>query len=173
MILECCRIISDYLSNGTNGVNALLATTPLDAGDTVPANLLSILDATRDGNVARGRLPASLPGLAVTAERVENILPHVVTNDAEMDVTVLIRLGMTAPQTETAFRNISYYLRTIVRSLRRFNTNQDPTVRIRNGVYLESCEQLDEFTLWQVIDDSVVTGGVLARYHVRDQGPVT
>ncbi|MEA3245256.1 MAG: hypothetical protein U9Q74_03770 [Gemmatimonadota bacterium] len=172
MILEGCRLITDWLNDGTNGVNALLGTTPLDAGDSTPAVLVSILDATRDGNVARLRLPENLPGIAVVPLPVEGLQPHVVVQDCEGELQLALRIAMTKAQTEQGFRDTSYYLRTVVRSLRRFNAaTTAPSSRQRNNIYLEACSELRMVQLWETIEDSVITGAVLATYHVRDMTP--
>jgi hypothetical protein len=170
MIIEACRLVTDWLNDGTNGVNAMLAIIPMDAGDSAPAAIAagSIVDATRDGNVARGRLPAALPGFGITPMPIEGLAPWVTINDAEADLSLAIRFGMTKAQTEQGFRDTSYYLRAAVRSLRRFNGNSDPTKRQRNQIYLESCVEMRAVQLWDVIDDSVITGAVVAKYHIRD-----
>jgi hypothetical protein len=167
MIIESCRLICDWLNDATNGVNALLPSTPLDGADAQPANLATISDMTRDGNVARGRLPVALPGLAISAQPVENLAPHITVADAEGDVHLVIRFGLTKTQTEQGFRDSSYYLRTVIRSLRRFNA-ADPTLRTRNSVYLEGASNLRMAQLWDALDDSVVTGAVLITFHCRD-----
>jgi hypothetical protein len=167
MIIESARLICDWLNDGTNGVNALLPSTPLDAGDAPPINLASIVDCTRDTYAASGRLPAALPGLAIMVLPVENLAPHITVADAEGDVRLAIRLGMTSAQTEAGFAASSYYLRTIVRSLRRFNA-ADPTLRTRNGIYLEGCHEMSLVQLWDKQEDAVITGAVLLTFHTRD-----
>lgn len=172
MILEGCRLITDWLNDGTNGVNALLTTTPRDGGDSQPANLASIVDATRDGNVARLRLPETLPGIAVVPLPVEQLQPHVVVIDCEGELQLAIRVAISKTATEQGFRDSSYYLRTIIRSLRRFNAATNaPSSRQRNNIYLEACSELRMVQLWEATEDSIVTGAVLATYHVRDMLP--
>jgi len=173
MILEACRLLADWLSDGTNGVNALLATTPLDAGDSTPASITTITDMTRDGESARKRLPTTLPGITVMAQGADGMAPHVTIADAESDLHIAIRLGFSNAQTDQAMRDSSYYLRTIVRSLRILNGNGDPTKRVRNQVYLESCVDMKVVPLWEDLGDRIVTGAVLLTYHVRDQFATT
>lgn len=169
MILEALRLVTDRLTDATYGVNAMLASTPIDSGDSTPASLASgsIVDATRDGNVARGRLPATLPGIAVTVKEASDLENHMTPGDAEGTITVILRFGVDKNQTEQGMRDASYYLRTALRVLRAWH-NADPTVRTRNTVYLQSCEQLQMVPLWDDLNDSIVTGAIVATYHVRD-----
>lgn len=173
MIVEACRLVTDWLTDATNGVNALLASTPLDGADSTPAAFAAgtILDATRDGNVARGRLPAVLPGLAIVPLPIDGMDPHVSVADAEFDLELAIRLGFSKAATEQGVRDTSYYLRTIVRSMRRFNGNSDPTKRVRNLIYLESCTSMRAVQLFEPIEDAVITGAVVLKYHGRDNAP--
>jgi len=172
MMVEALRMIADRLTDATYGVNAMLASTPLDSGDTVPASIAtgSILDATRDGNVARGRLPASLPGIAVTVREATGLENYPMAADAEATLTVVIRFGLDKNQTEQGARDTSYYLRTIVRVLKAFHL-ADASARTRNNIYLQSCETMQLVPLWQDLDDSIVTGAVVVTYHVRDYTP--
>jgi hypothetical protein len=168
VIVECCRVVCDWLNDPVNGVNALLPATPVDAGDSVPANLASIVDATRDFLAARGRLPANLPGIAIVPLPIENLSPHITTTDAEADVHLAIRLGMTKTQADQGFRDSSYYLRTILRSLRRLNANFDHSKLTRNGIYLEGASEMSAIQLFDPIEDTVITGAILITYHTRE-----
>lgn len=169
MIIEALRMITDRLNDGTYGLNALLGSTPIDSGDSTPAAIAStsILDATRDGNVARGRLPATLPGIAVTVREASGLENYPMAADAEGTLTIVIRFGIDKNQTEQGVRDSSYYLRTIVRALKTFHLAA-PAVRTRNEIYLETCESMQLVPLWQDLDDSIVTGAVIATYHLRD-----
>lgn len=167
MINEVCRVVSDWLNDPVQGVNVLLPLTPLDAGDTMPPLLLSILDP-RDGDVARGRLPKNLPGIAVVPIVADGLAPHITIADAEGDVHLAIRVGMTSAQTDEGYTDTSYYLRTIMRSLRRLNGNFDRTKLVRNGVYLEGASDVHMAQLFTPVGDSIITGAVLITYHVRE-----
>lgn len=168
MINEVCRVVTDWLNDPVNGVNALLPTIPLDAGDVMPDLLVSIVDATRDGNAARGRLPEKLPGIAVVPLPVENLDPHITVANTEGDVQIAIRLGMTEAQTQLGVNATSYYLRAMLRSLRRLNGNFDHTVLTRNLIYLEGASNVRMVQLFEPVGDSVITGAVLITYHIRD-----
>lgn len=172
MIVEALRMVTDRLTDATYGVNALLATTPYDSGDSAPPSLAtgSITDATRDGNVARGRLPATLPGIAVTVREASGLENYPVAADAEADITIVLRFGVDKNQTEQGARDASYYLRTAVRVLKNWHL-ADPSARTRNGICLLTCDTLQMVPLWQDLDDSIVTGALVATYHLRDQHP--
>lgn len=172
MIVEALRMVTDRLNDATYGVNALLTSTPLDAGDSAPSSIpsTSILDATRDGNVARGRLPATLPGIAVNLRAVSGLENYPSAADAEADLTVVIRFGVDKNITEQGARDASYYLRTVVRVLKNWHL-ADPSVRTRNTVCLLTCTEMQLVPLWEDLSDSIVTGAVVATYHVRDLTP--
>jgi hypothetical protein len=169
MILETLRMVTDWLNDGTNGVNAMLATMPLDAADSaLPTNLVTISDATRDGNVARKRLPATLPGIGVMALEQSHDATNISVGDDEGEIRIAIRLGFTNAQSEQAVRDSSYYVRAILKSFRRFTSNSDPLVRQRNSVYLEGAHDVKSAMLWEVVDDSIITGAVVVGFHTRD-----
>ncbi len=174
MILESARMVADWLSDGTHGVNVLLASTPVDAGDSVPANLQSIADETRDGNVARGQLPELMPGIAVTIDVIKNLDGQVTQVTRDGQVKVRIRVGVVNADTENGVRDVSYYLRTAMRSLRKmFDQSVTAPMRTRNNIYLESCLEMLEQIVWtkDQPDTTFVTGYILATLQLRDLTP--
>ena len=93
--------------------------------------------------------------------------------DAEGEITVVIRIAIDKNETEKGARDTSYYLRTIVRVLKAFHL-ADPSVRQRNNICLNTCTAMQMVPLWMGgadADDSIVTGAVVATYHVRDLTP--
>jgi hypothetical protein len=177
MLLETDRLTADWLNNVTvpgDGVNALLASTPVDSGDSVPANLATITDETRDENVARGQLPDVLPALAVSIDAIEDLDGQVVQVTRDGKVKVRIRVGVSNAVTSDAVRDVSYYLRTAMRSLRKmFDQSSNALNRTRNGIYLETCDSMAEAIVWtkDQADTSIVTGYILATLQLRDLAP--
>lgn len=171
MILEANRMLSDWFQVATYGVNALLASTPRDAGDGQPTNLATITDETRDGNVARGELPATLPALAISVDHIKDLdgMVVVITRDGKLHVR--LRVGVDNAVTEDAIRDLSYYLRTVIRSFRSFFEHADPaTQRTRNGVYLETCLDMAEqiAVTKDPAGNTIISAYVLATIQLRD-----
>lgn len=171
MILEGVRMVADWLSDGTNGVNALLSTTPRDGGDAQPANV-AIADETRDGNVARGQAPATLPAVVVSVDRVQELDGQVAQITRDGKLMLRIRYIIDNNTSGDAIRDASYVLRTVLRSLRKFfDVSAGDGHRYRNNIYLESCLDLAVAPMWAPIESGVVTGGVLATIQMRDLAP--
>jgi hypothetical protein len=142
MILEVLRLVTDWLNDRNTGLVAQLALIPYDDGDVPPA-VGTIADETRDANVALQLLPSS-PGVAVN-----------------------IRVGRDSADTQHAVRDTSYILRALIRSLRLFNAS----TRSRNAIDVYSCDRLAIRPLWTPIDDTIVTGAVVAHWQFRDNSP--
>jgi hypothetical protein len=172
MILEIDRIVSTWLNGATYGANAMLATIPLDTGDTAPEDFALITDETQNGDVARDELPAESPSLSVSIDVAENVDGEVQVVTAEGDVKLRLRVGLTNAATAEGRRDLSYRLRAIARSFREL-MRADESNRTRNGVYLEYCSTLT-FAIVNAKDQqgsSIVTGYVLPTVHVRDTKP--
>lgn len=165
MILEVLRTLTDWLNDPTNGVVAQLALITLEAGDTVPT-VGTIADETRNNRVAEQYLP-STPGIAVNLQQIPLLDPHVVTVDADGDANVLIRYGIAAADTKNATRDTSYVLRALARSVRRFNRD----TRTRNGIAIYSCIDLRVLSLWQPVEDQIMTGAIAGTWRFRDTAP--
>jgi hypothetical protein len=173
MILEGVRMIADWLADGTQGVNALLPTTPRDAGDAQPANV-TIIDQSRDDNVARNQAPAAtaLPAIAVEVDRVDELDGQVATITADGHLLVRVRYLTSNTASAAAMRDAMYVLRTVLRSLRQFFAlSASDSRRVRNSVYLESCLDLATAPMWAPIEDAFVAGAVLATIQLRDLAP--
>lgn len=174
MILEANRMVADWFAdtNATAGVNALLPTTPLDAGDSAPANIATFADETRDGNVARMYLPNTLPAVAVSVDHIQDLDGMVVTVTRDGKIKLRVRVGLSNATSADAVRDLSYYLRTVMRSLRKL-FEATPALRVRNNIYLESCLDLAEQITWtkDQTDTAIVTGYVLATVQLRDLAP--
>jgi hypothetical protein len=174
VILEANRIVADWLDDATDGVNALLATTPLDAGDTVPVDIATIADETRDNDVAREELPATLPGIAVSVDAVPLMEGQVMVVSRDAKVKLRVRIGVENADSAEGKRDLSYYLRTTLRSLNRlFDAEANDAARTRNGMYLETCEEMTA-AIAKTKEPSgnvVVCGYVLLTIQMRDLNP--
>jgi hypothetical protein len=174
MILEINRMVADWFSDATNGVNAVHASTPIDTGDTRPANFATVTDETRDANVARGELPASLPAVSVAVDVIKNLDGQVCTVTADGRVKLRIRVGVENSASANGIRDLSYYMRSVRRSFRRFMaTDASSASRTRNSVYLESCLEMDE-AIAPVKDqagNTIISGYLFPVIQVRELAP--
>ncbi len=170
MMLETNRMLSDRFADATSGFNALLASTPRDAGDASPAALATITDQTRDGNVARGELPATLPALAISVDGIPQLDGQVATVTRDGKIRVRIRVGFRNAVTANGHQVLSYYLRTAQRVLRRF-FDLDPSQRGRNGIYLETIDEMVVAETWSPTEADIVTGTIVATIQGRDTVP--
>lgn len=174
MILETARMVSEWLADPLGGVNALLASTPRDPGDAEPADLATVTDETNDSDVARGDLPANLPAVAVSIDSIQDLDGQVMTITADGHVKVRIRVAVENPTTADAVRDLSYYLRTVQRSFRRFMAlDANDPARTRNGIYLESCLSMQLAIVWtkDQVGGSTVAGYLFPILQLRDLAP--
>lgn len=174
MILELDRIVADWLADATHGVNALLASTPLDTGDSTPASIALVTDETRNGDAARGLLPASRPCIVVSCDVIDHLEGQVMVVDRDGQVKLRVRIGLDNATTEGAVRDLSYYLRTVIRSLNRlFDADANDAVRTRNDIYLETCLEMKSAIAWSATqgETPTVTGYVFPTVQIRDTKP--
>ncbi|MFN2327032.1 MAG: hypothetical protein ABR551_14300 [Gemmatimonadales bacterium] len=172
MLLECNRILADWLASVTTGVNVKIPLVPLDGADTAPANV-TVVDETRNDDVALGRLPDTLPCVAVSVQEIEYqdpVQPHV-TDQVTARVTVLIRYGQRVIDGSTGLTDASYTLRAVLMSLRELHTNEQAAARARGSVHLISCDDLRQVPLTQEVEDAWVTGALRATYTMYDLIP--
>lgn len=166
-MLEAARIVADWLGSTTAGVNAKLAALDYDGSDTAPTSVATIADETRNGAVARDRLPTPFPCLAITVERFRQD-GEVRTVVRDGSVTVLIRYGVSATDTGGGTRDAYYTMRAVVESLRELNRNENQASRTRNGRSLMACEEIEFRPMYQALEDGQVTGVVAATWTTRD-----
>lgn len=175
MELETVRAITDWLNHATHGVNAKLATLPLDVGDTVPADILLIVDETRNAVVARDRFPAERPCITVRmhAEWVlEGEVMTVERNTEERGLPVLIRTMVSDALTATGFRDLYYYNRAIRQSLREFLKNDyAQSHRTRNDVAITLCQRILVARPYQDEQDKDLTSAQIVYLDVCDNAP--
>lgn len=176
MILETVRINADWLADATNGVNAMLATVPRDAGDPQPA-AVAVRDATRDGVVGRRQIPhasSGAPELFVNFEPdgLTDMDPEVWTTYRDCDaLPISIRYVVENAATEAAMRDAYYTLRAAQKSLRRLNENTNAAATVRNQVELVELVRLRHSYPFAPVSDKVVVAALVAIYMVRDLAP--
>ena len=165
------RLVADWLGNASTGINARLATIPLDGTDVAPA-ALTVLDETRDLDTALGRLPEATSRpcaqVALTAES-EETPPSQSVPTREFTATVGIRLALSNAQAASGARDLYYYAKATLESLRALHA-ADETGRTRGQVYLEApTDTLRIATMGVIEHDETVTALITVRYTGRDQ----
>ena len=169
-MMDLVRIVSDWLENGTNGVNALLPSVPRDGGDPQPANVL-VYDETRDNRPARGRLPdadTDLPALVV-GMRTLTQGREIVTDDGYLDAELVIQYAAKNVDAYKAKRDGYTVLRAASWSLRRLRRS-DLTVagRTRNQVTLITVEPVRFEPWFERVDDTLIVGTLAVPVTARD-----
>lgn len=174
MILEPDRMTAEWFRGATNGINALLSSTPRDAGDPQPANVATITDETSNGEAARGELPTTMPCVAVSVDVIEDLDGQVQQVTADGRVKLRIRIGVENANSAEAVRDLSYYVRTVQRSFRRFMASDaSDAARTRNGIYLETCLDMKAAIVWTKDQPGgpIVAGYVFPTLQLRDLVP--
>lgn len=166
------RLVADWLA-GANGINAKLATIPLDSGDSVPTSLVGVLDETRDLDTGLGRLPEDsgrpCAQVAIVGDS-ELDAPGQVTPIRDYTTTVGVRIGLSKVQTQNGARDLYYYIKATLESLLALRIASEAS-RTRGQVYLESpIGDAIRVTAPQAIaDDETITALVSMRCQARDQ----
>lgn len=173
MILESNRMVSDWFAGTTYGFNALLASTPLDSGDSRPASLATITNETEDGNTARGELPALKPALTVAVDQITDLDGQVMTVTRDGRLKLRIRIGVDNADSAAAMRDLSYYLRTALRSWKVFTSDAHNADRTRNNIYLETCHEITTAIAWtpDKAGNSTLSGYLFPIVQLRDLAP--
>ena len=172
MILETLRAVTDWLGDATYGVNAKIAALNLDAGDSVPPDVQTIADETRNGQVARQQIPANKPALMISLYEDATLVPEVMQSTRDGEVVVLIRLAVENIETDDGARDSFYIMRAVEQSLREFHRNDyAATNRTRNGILIGPCVDMRQTTVYEPTEDGTVTSALLLRYQCRETTP--
>jgi hypothetical protein len=182
MHLEAIRAITDWLAGTTldyqganQGVNAQLATVPLDVGDVAPDSVVFFGDATRDDIVAQQGLPVNAPAIYVSAASPAisdgEVIPGPPGVRDARNLGVAIRYIRRDANTAAAFRDTGYTLRAVIKSLKQFCRSENAAARLRNSIQMR-----DQLSLtWGIAAEwegaAGVTGAVIVTWYVRDLAP--
>lgn len=182
MILETVRTITDWLA-GTlldyqsvnQGVNAQLSGVPRDAGDSQPQNVAFFGDVTRDDPVAQSALPVNSPAIYVSAAAPATVDGEVTpgppgVRDAR-GLGVVIRYVRRDANTAAAFRDTSYTLRAIIKSLKQLVRSENFLVHQRNSIAIRELLTMTWGMATEWEGSAGVTGAVLCTFYVRDLAP--
>lgn len=178
---ETVRIVADWLAGVTSagdGVNALLAGVPRDAGDPVPPGV-TVYDATRTDWVAQRKIERAdddvqLPALAVLLLGAFEMDGTVATAYRGGTPTVLVLYLHRELVTEAALTAAGTTLRAVRQSLHRLHANANAAARQRNQIHLLLCTDMREIPpglVQQLGVDLPVTAGLTFTYQARDWAP--
>jgi hypothetical protein len=170
--------VAAWLQHPTHGVAALLPTTPVLSGARTPPALVGILASTVDEGAALGMVVdgQAVPVLVVSPNDEPVVMnnPAVIAGPRDYVVPVIVRYATrigeneAAPDTAVAECDTDTTLRAVVRSLIRLCRVGTESDRIAAAVAVWSLESLSIASLWEAKGDTAVTGGVAARFRVRD-----
>lgn len=176
MILDTLRLVTDWLNDGTNGVNAKIATTPRDGGDSAPTSLTAIVDETRNGAAARRKLPATVPALVVRLATAAPLDAEVGPNSDKRygDIPLAIWYGDRDATSENGNRDAHYILRTVERVLRQLTNPANGaglTAKVRNSVTLLFWKDWRYNTQDEPLEDGTIHGALFVTARVQDTVP--
>jgi hypothetical protein len=178
MSLELPPLIADWLADDTYGVNAILATIPRDVGDALPPDVF-VVDEVRTAWAARRlisaeNVTAGHPAVIV-GQSAELTYPtgraQLTAQGARMlegTATYLIMYAQHESDSAKAASNSRYTLRAILNSLILMHDPKSTATIERNGATLGLPRSFKMSTLLEERSDSLVTGGVLAEYNIRE-----
>ena len=170
-------MVADWLAGTTldqagadQSVGTHLGALTYDGSDGAPATP-DVVDETRDANVARGDLPATVPALAVTLEDWQVDAATMTTNEQQGTATVLVRYCAATVNSANATRDALYVMRAVRRSLERLHrAGEETNGRRRNSVSIyadpEQAMRLVKVTARR--EDTDVTTGWLVPYRVHE-----
>lgn len=171
MILELERMTADWLDDATYGVNAQLATIPLDAGDSAPTDIAGVHDITRSKNVAQRKDPPNYPAIYVMADGAFEMEGEIMTNAGPrrtLSVPIAVRVLVAEGDLEDGNRDARYYVRAIIKSMKAL-TEATPVLRTRNSICLERIVSIThDPTVAETLGESIVAGALVFTLEVRD-----
>ena len=170
------RIIKDWLDDATNGVNAELAamtTDDLDTSDTVPPDVETIIDESRDGNAALKLVPQDMTLPALLIFQSEAFVIPIGVSQGKIKATVgpiaiayAVRKSDPAAGNEDAF----YTMDAVYRSINNLFDGNEAT-RTRAGIQLVNLRNLDLAPMEDQVGDATLTLALIIRFQVHDTRP--
>jgi hypothetical protein len=175
MIIETIRSFTDALNNGTYGVNAQIASLPLDGSDTRPVVMALIADETRNTGVALNAEPATLPAITVHFLDASDFDGEVQASARHRNgsVTIYARGVWRQSKTDAGVTAIYYVTRAMLKCLAAFMSAAHESDRLRNSVQIWECTSVSVMPVHvpDSKDDNLLAGGIKATFNVRDLSP--
>lgn len=173
------RLVASWLrDHPEHGVNAQLGAVPLLTGARAAPAVVSWLESTTHEAAALGMVPddTDLPALIISPndEAVTMLNPATLTGPRDYLVPILVRYvtrigeDAVAPDAAVAETDTDTTMRAVVRSLIRLCRVGTSADKETAGVALWSLADLSLNSIWDAKGDVASTGGVVARFRVRD-----
>lgn len=171
-MLETIRMVTDWLQDATDGVNAKIAAIPLDAGDSAPPGIALFADDTRDEVVALRQEPQKYPAIYVTEDAPWTMEGEVATDIRRAtELTLAIRYIVRVHDKFSGRRDTYYTLRAIVASIKELMENANLAARTRNQVCIEALLEITQLIVHEGVGEGTVTGAVVLTMRVLDAAP--
>jgi hypothetical protein len=172
MILETLRVVTDALAHESYGVNATLASLPLDGDDVRPEAPATIKDSTRDAIVARNRVNDELPSLTVLLDDgTVDMDGEVQTSYRDADINVVIQYLGKNIDSDGGLADGFYMLRAVERTIRTLMLNENANDRTRNGIQLLQVNSIRHAPGFASANDALAAGELSVSFRVRDTAP--
>lgn len=171
MIVNTLRMIADALNDDEYGVNAQLATLPVDTTDTLPSSIAVIGDETQDDTFGYNRFPTALPAIGVIVDADTPMSGEVMSDNRDGTVTVLIAYANDNVDGAVGKTHTWLTFRAIQRCLRVWLSNAKASDRQRNGIQVISCLDMALATPTDNINDGKIASALRLTLAVRDTTP--
>lgn len=173
MLIETLRAVADALNDVTIGVNAQLSGIPLDAGDPALTPLTLITDETNNLSLAMNKAPndSGYPLLLVTLAAPVEMKGEVMSDIRSSEVRVLVQYIAQGSTTQNVVRDAYYAMRGVQRCLHDFHSNDNQSMRYRNGIQIQECLSMTHQLVDTYESDNKIVTGMLVTYLVRDSQP--
>jgi len=171
VIVEVLEMHTTWLTDGTHGAAALIATVTRNAGHTAPPTLVDVVSEMNDEATAtENGMPANPPCLGMTAQVIGDAPDSAVNDDGEGLVEVAMRYLTREKNAKLARRDAAYSARGILASLRQLAAGGQEASRQLRGIQLVTRTKLEFQTLYVPIGDGFCSGLFLVTYVYRDVG---
>lgn len=173
MFLEAPLIIGDALKDEEIGVNAMISSLALEAGDKGPPMVKDIVNEAENHEVAAKIEPQNYPAIYVMLDDPILIDPVEPTGLRQKitDLPVAIRYITNVDDPVQIRRETMYTLRAIVKTLVRLNKQVNLAKRTRNKICLTAITNLAVFEMRETIGDSTVVGAVVVTWEATNTDP--
>jgi len=187
MFNEVNRALTDYLNDATNGINAQLTIMTseglYDSGDSQPADIGTIVDESRNREVARRFPPVETAGgkdrptisvfiddiITIGAAGISGGSPEVAQSKRDSTVSIQIRYYCGNPYFEQNIRDSYYYARACLKCIKQFDRNQ--TARTRNQIQFRQLQDMRFQPLDYDPTDEALIWYYSLTYIIRDNSP--
>lgn len=181
---ELVRLIANALADATHGVGAVLAQVPRSAGDALPATP-TVYDETRDDWAALEEMPETLPDdlefpclvvtlgqASVTFDPARARASRTALAQGEFEGAINVHYFTKNSQAASARNAARYTLRAVRGAIAVLWDPTRAADRELNKVKLETLVAMNAVSLFQPLEDVVVSGACAIQVRGRELAPV-